>query len=100
MAIVLNVFVGIKLLEDLERYRSRWAKINSVSSMPLERKTIMLRNCPKAEGVTDAPKPKSACIAMHRTGLRNANYFSDTSLHRNRRSVGKKIDGKIHSKVR
>ena len=41
--------------------------------------------------------PKSAFVKIHKSGLINAGYPCGPSVHAIRRSLGKKVDGKIAS---
>jgi hypothetical protein len=45
------------------------------------------------------PMSKSAFLAIYYSGLENASYFCGTSIHRIRRYLGKKVDGKIPPKA-
>lgn len=101
MAIADNVLVGIKLVKDLQGLEIPPGddELRLVYAEGAEDKVIV-RRCTKAEGVTDIPMPKSAFLAIYQNGLKNAGYFYGTSIHRIRRCLGKKVDGKIPPKAR
>jgi hypothetical protein len=86
MAIADNVLVGIKLVKDLQTLEIPPGddELRFIYAEGAEDKVI-LRKCTKAEGVTDAPMPKSAFLGIYLNGLRNAGYFCGTSFHRIRR---------------
>jgi hypothetical protein len=96
MAIADNVLVGIKLVKDLQALKIPPGEdeLRLIYAEGTEDKVI-LRKCTKAEGVTDAPMPKSAFLAIYQNSLKNAGYFCGTSIHSIRRGLGKKVDGKI-----
>jgi hypothetical protein len=96
MAIADNVLVGVKSVEDLQALEIPPGEdeLRLLYAEGAEDKVI-LRKCTKAEGVTDAPMPKAAFLAIYRSSLNNASYFCGPSIHRLRRYLGKKIDGKI-----
>jgi hypothetical protein len=54
----------------------------------------ILRKCTKAGGVTDAPMPKSAFLAIFKSTLINAGYPWNLSIHAIRRMLGKGADSK------
>jgi hypothetical protein len=101
MAIADNVLVGIKSVKDLQALEIPPGddELRLVYAEDAEDK-VVIRKCTKAEGVTDTPMPKSAFLAIYQNGLKNAGYFCGTSIHRRRRYLGKKVDGKIPPKAR
>jgi hypothetical protein len=98
MAIADNVLVGIRSVADLQKLEitSGQNKLPLIYAEGAE-ENFILRKCSKAEGVTDEPMPKSAFVKIHKSGLINAGYPCGPSVHAIRRSLGKKVDGKIVS---
>ena len=98
MAIADNVLVGIKSVADLQEQEIP-AGQNELPLIYAEgaKEKFILRKCSKAGGVTDELMPKSAFVKIHKSGLINAGYPCGPSVHAIRRSLGKKVDGKIAS---
>jgi hypothetical protein len=98
MAIADDVLVGIRSVEDLQEQEIPAGE----DEVPLlyvkgAEEKFILRKCSKAGGVTDDLMPKSAFLNIHKNGLINAGYPCGPSVHAIRRSLGKKVDGKIAS---
>jgi hypothetical protein len=96
MAIADDVLVGIKSVEDLQALEIPPGEdeLRLIYAEGAEDKVI-LRKCIKVEGVTDVLMPQSAFLAIYQNGLKMAGYFYRISIHRIRRYLGKRIDGKI-----
>ena len=98
MAIADNVLIGIRSVADLQEQEipAGQDKVPLLYGKGAEEKFI-LRKCSKVGGVTDELMPKSAFEKIHKSGLINAGYPCGPSVHAIRRSLGRKVDGKIAS---
>lgn len=96
LAIADNALFGFKSVEDIQQMQIPADKDEVIlvyNEAALDQ--YILKRCTKAEGVTDAPMPKSAFLAIYQATLKNAGYFCGTSIHTIRRGLGKKVDGRI-----
>ena len=65
----------------------RWK--DNILQMPI------VRNATMADGVIDTLLPKATFESILKSVLKTSGYFGTTTVHAIRRSLGKKLDGKL-----
>lgn len=98
MALVDSALYGIESFEDL----CRMSIPSGDDALPLRWKDEILqvpivRNATKAGGVTNTPLPKATFEKILKSVLNLSGYYGNTTVHAIRRSLGKKLDGKLTS---